>query len=126
MRVLLSLGRYSPNGINKYVPLKKHEIQGKVTDMDVENPGGPMSPDPKKQYSPPRPWSEEEQFMTTTTMMTTMRYRREKVFAHRYVYETVVAQRARVRGVFAKRGSTIGNKCKEFVDRDLNAAIIIR
>jgi len=48
MQVLLSLGRYSPNGINKYVPLKKHEIQGKVTDMDVENPGGPMSPDPKE------------------------------------------------------------------------------
>jgi hypothetical protein len=65
--------------------------------------------------------------MTTMTMtMTTMRYRREKVFAHRFVYETVVAQRARVRGVFAKRGSTIGNKCNEFVDRDLNVAIMIR
>jgi hypothetical protein len=61
---------------------------------------------------------------TTKTM--TMRDSQEKVFARRYVYETLVAQRARVRCVFAKRGSTIGNKCNEFVDRDLNVAIIIR
>jgi hypothetical protein len=105
------------------------KIECKVMDVKVEDTGGPSLPSSTskmRKSSSRRPPIQEEQRVTTTMTMTTMRYRREKVFAHRFVYETVVAQRARVRGVFAKRGSTIGNKCNEFVDRDLNVAIIIR
>jgi len=56
----------------------------------------------------------------------TRRERRQQTFARRNDDETVVAKRARVRGLAAKVTLAIVNAPRAFVNRDLNAAINIR
>jgi len=94
-------------------------------DMEVEDPGGPPSPcstKETKKSSSCRPWIEEER-MTEKNRGN----RREKVFAGRYVYETVVVQGARVPALLALMSSTIGgNRSMELVNRDFKATINIR
>jgi len=53
-------------------------------------------------------------------------YRPENAFACQDDDETVLLERVRVLRIFAQMSSSSGNKCKVFMNRDLNAAINIR
>jgi len=85
--------------------------------MEAGHPRGPVSqPAMKKKReksSSRRPSSEEEEESGD---------RRQQVFARQDDDETVLAQRASVRGLPAMLSSTSANACKTFVNRDLNGA----
>jgi hypothetical protein len=93
------------------------QIEGESMGMEAGHPRGPVSqPAMKKKReksSSRRPSSEEEEESGD---------RRQQVFARQDDDETVLVQRASVRGLPAMLSSTSANACKTFVNRDLNGA----